>query len=75
VVAEGLVLTLTAASLGLVGSIALFPLLEDVVGIRTLPWNVVALGIGCAALLALLTALPPALRAGRINIVDALAGR
>ncbi len=32
-------------------------------------------GIGAAVLLALIVGLPPALRAGRLNIVDALADK
>ena len=40
-----------------------------------MPPSVVATGTGLAILLALVTGLPPALRAGRLNIVDALAAR
>jgi ABC-type lipoprotein release transport system permease subunit len=40
-----------------------------------MPASVFALGIGFAAVLALVSALPPALRAQRLKIVDALAGR
>ncbi|HEV2676295.1 MAG TPA: FtsX-like permease family protein [Aliidongia sp.] len=75
VLAECLVLCVIAAALGLAAAAALFPMLKDVVGIVNLPLEVVGLGIGVAVLLALVTGLPPAWRAMRLNIVDALAGR
>ena len=40
-----------------------------------LPWIVFAVGVGSAVLLGLLGALPPAWRAARLSIVDALAVR
>ena len=75
VVAEGLVLAVTAAALGLAASAAAFPLLQDVVGVPRLPAAVVVLGLFYAVLLALITALLPGWRVARLNIVDALAGR
>ena len=75
VVAEGLVLAVTAAALGLVASAAAFPLLQDVVGVPRLPATVLGLGLFYAVLLALITALLPGWRVARLNIVDALAGR
>jgi putative ABC transport system permease protein len=75
VVAEGLVLALTAAALGLAGSVAAFPALAGVVGVPSLPLGVLELGILCAVLLAVVTTLLPGLRVARLNIVDALAGR
>ena len=75
VVAEGLVLALTAAALGLAGSAAAFPLLQDVVGVPHLPPAVIGLGLFYAVLLALVTALLPGLRVARLNIVNALGGR
>ncbi len=75
VVAEGLVLSLTAAALGLVGAAAAFPMLQDFVGVPSLPPAVVGQGLFYAVLLALVTALAPGLRVARLNIVDALAGR
>ena len=41
----------------------------------SMPAQVVALGAGCAALVALISASAPAVRAARLNIVAALAGR
>ncbi|UCI19929.1 ABC transporter permease [Mesorhizobium sp. B2-1-8] len=75
VVAEGLVLSIIAAALGLAGSAAAFPLLEGVVGVAHLPAGVVALGLFYAVLLALVTTLLPGLRVARLNLVDALGGR
>ena len=75
VLAECLLLCVIAAALGLAVAAALFPMMKDVLGIVTLPPQVIGLGIGVAVLLALVTGLPPAWRAMRLNIVDALAGR
>jgi putative ABC transport system permease protein len=36
---------------------------------------VIVMGVGIAIVLALISGLPPAVRAQRLNIVDALAGR
>jgi len=52
-----------------------FPSLRALVGDLPLPGSVIRLGVGIAALLALVSGLPPAVRAQRLNIVDALAGR
>ena len=75
VLTECLVLCVIAALLGLGIAAALFPLMKDVLGIVNLPLQVIGLGLVAAVLLALVTGLPPALRAMRLNIVDALAGR
>jgi putative ABC transport system permease protein len=75
VLAESLLLCLFAAAIGLAGAAALFPMAKDVVGVVKLPAIVIFAGLGIAVLLALLSGLPPAIRAGRLNIVDALAGR
>jgi putative ABC transport system permease protein len=40
-----------------------------------LPLGVIAGGLAIAVILALISGLPPAVRALRLNIVDALAGR
>lgn len=75
VVAEGLVLTLVAAAIGLAGSAAAFPFLQDVVGVPKLPPVVIGLGLFYAVLLAIVTGLLPGLRAARLSIIDALGGR
>jgi putative ABC transport system permease protein len=75
VLAESLVLCLLSAALGLAAASGLFPLLKDYLGIVHLPASVLIGGSVVAAVMALITGLPPALRAQRLNIVDALAGR
>jgi putative ABC transport system permease protein len=75
VLAESLLLCLVAAAIGLAIASAVFPALKDIIGVVRLPGQVLALGATIAVLLALVTGLPPAWRAKRLNIVDALAGR
>ncbi|HTE40603.1 MAG TPA: FtsX-like permease family protein, partial [Steroidobacteraceae bacterium] len=75
VLSESFLLCAFAAMLGLgLGAIGLRGL-GTMIGITAIPTIVVVMGIGIAALLALASGLPPALRAQRLNIVDALAGR
>jgi len=75
VLSECLLLCGIAALIGLGLAASAFPLMKDVLGIVALPPQVIGLGVGVAVLLALVTGLPPAWRAMRLNIVDALAGR
>jgi putative ABC transport system permease protein len=75
VLAESLLLCLAAAALGLAAAALLFPSLKDMLGVVRMPLSVVGSGALVAVLLAVITGLPPALRARRLNIVDALAGR
>jgi putative ABC transport system permease protein len=75
VLAESILLCAMAAALGLLAARGLFPLLKSVVGSASLPNSVIATGAVVALLLALATGLPPAWRARRLVIVDALAGR
>jgi putative ABC transport system permease protein len=75
VLAESLLLCLFAAAIGLALASMMFPALKAFMGEVTLPGSVLAMGALVATLLALITGLPPALRAKRLNIVDALAGR
>ena len=75
VLAESLVLCLVAAALGLALAAAVFPAMAEYIGETRMPPEVLILGAAVAALLAVVTGLPPALRAKRLNIVDALAGR
>ena len=74
-VAESVVLCVFAAALGLLLAVALFPLIRDISELTTLPLLVIGEGAALAVLLALVTALPPAINAGRLKIVDALARR
>jgi putative ABC transport system permease protein len=76
VLAESLLLCVLAAAIGLGLSYAVLPIIKQV-GLPGLELSALALvpGIGVAVLLALIVGLPPALRAMRLNIVDALADK
>jgi putative ABC transport system permease protein len=72
VIGESLLLCVFAAIVGVAASYGLIPVVRSVLqGIPTLPW-LIPEGIGLAVLLALLIGTPPALRAMRLNVVDAL---
>lgn len=75
VLIESVLLCVLAASLGLAAAAAAFPV-TAALGIAgaALPIRVVALGLAIAVGLALASGLPPAWRAQRLVIVDALAG-
>ena len=75
ILSESLLLCMLAALLGLAGAWALFPLMQGFIGVATLPGGVIALGVGAAILMALVTGTPPAWRLQRLKLVDALAGR
>lgn len=75
VLTEAFLLCTFAALLGLGAAAAIFPQLRDIMGDLPMPLIVVWMGIGLALLLALVSGLLPAVRAQRLNIVDALAGR
>jgi putative ABC transport system permease protein len=75
VLAESLLLCVIAAALGLALASLIFPLLKDTIGVVQLPTSVLISGAVIAVLLALATGGLPALRAQRLVIVDALAGR
>lgn len=72
---EAVLLCGTAAIIGLAGATALFPQMKSVIGVASLPPQVVILGIGLAVLLAVLIGAWPAARVRRLSIVDSLAGR
>jgi putative ABC transport system permease protein len=76
VLIESVLLCVLAASLGLAAAAAVFPI-TAALGIAgaALPLKVVALGLAIAVGLALASGLPPAWRAQRLVIVEALAGR
>jgi putative ABC transport system permease protein len=80
VLSEAVLLTVGAAVLGLLVAHTLLPALGSAMaryglpGLRV-PWVVLAIGVGVAVLLALVSALPPALRARRLSIIQALAAR
>ena len=75
VLSESLLLCLAAAGIGLAAAAAIFPMAKNVFGVVNLPAIVLFMGFAAAVLLALISGLPPAWRAKRLNIVDALAGR
>jgi putative ABC transport system permease protein len=72
VFAESLLLCLIAAALGLAVAQMIFPLIASKIGAAQLPLRVLVSGGIISVLLALVTGLPPALTASRLNIVDAL---
>jgi len=75
VLVEALLLCVFAAAIGLGLADLLFPLMKSVVGEVGLQASVLLAGFGVAVVLAVLTGLPPAWRAKRLDIVDALAAR
>jgi putative ABC transport system permease protein len=74
---EALLLCGIAAAAGLAVAAEIAPRIYRLIGAGglSLPWTVVALGAGVAVLVAVVSALPPARRVQKLNIVDALAGR
>ena len=75
VLAEALMLCVFGALAGiLMASKLLFPLIFAAFKLDAIPMppHVIALGVAISIALAMVTGLPPALRAGRLNIVDAL---
>jgi putative ABC transport system permease protein len=76
VLIESTMLCVLAAALGLAAAAAVFPVTAALgLGGSTLPLRVVAFGLAMAVILALASGAPPAWRARRLVIVDALAGR
>ena len=75
VLAESLLLCAIAAAIGLALSFAALPIIKmGLQGVQLSPKALIP-GIGAAVLLALIVGMPPALRAMRLNIVDALADK
>jgi putative ABC transport system permease protein len=72
VITESAALCLVAAVLGLSIAALLFPALKSFIGIGKLPLNVFLLGLVFAVILAGIAALPPALKAKRLSIAEAL---
>lgn len=75
VLIESLLLCVVAAAIGLGIAQLLFPMLKNTIGVVSLPSSVLLRGAIVAVLLAFATGGLPALRAKRLVIVDALAGR
>jgi putative ABC transport system permease protein len=75
VLAESVTLFLVAAAIGLAISAAVFPLAKSILQTVKLPLPVLLIGAVLAVVAAVLSAIVPALRAKRLNIVEALAVR
>ena len=75
VVGESLLICIVAALIGLALATGVFPYTAKFVPGLSMPLTVVGFGLIGAVLVALITAAPPALRAARLQVVDALAGR
>jgi putative ABC transport system permease protein len=75
VVGESLLLCVVAALIGLALATGIFPYTAKFVPGLSMPLSVVGFGVIGAVLVALVTAAPPASRAARLQVVDALAGR
>jgi putative ABC transport system permease protein len=77
VFAEALLLCAVAAGIGLAIASVIAPAIYRTIGAGglELPWSVVGMGLAISAAVAVISALPPAWRVQRLNIVDALAGR
>ena len=78
VLAEAVVLLLLGSGLGMLATISLLPALNSATGGRFPPLFVASstwlIALGLAVVLALAIGLPPALRARRLKIIEALAG-
>lgn len=75
VLTEALSLFVLAAALGLATATATFPFLGDYVGIGAMPPRIIPIGLGFAVVAALVSAVVPALRAQRLDVIAALAVR
>jgi putative ABC transport system permease protein len=75
VLAEAAFVCVVAAGFGLALALLAFPFAARFVPGISMPLQVVAIGLGCAALVALISAAVPAMRAARLQIVAALASR
>lgn len=75
IVAEAAFICVVAAGFGLLLALVAFPFASKFVPGLSMPLRVVAIGLGCGALVSLVSASVPAIRAARLNIVAALASR
>ena len=75
ILAEAAVVCVAAAAFGLTLALLAFPFASKFVPGLSMPVQVVAIGLGCAGLVSLISASAPAIRAARLNIVAALASR
>jgi putative ABC transport system permease protein len=75
VLAEALTFCLVSAAIGLGLAALLFPVARQLIGFNVQAGPLMLAGFGLAVVLALVSGLPPAIRAMRLQVVDALAGR
>ena len=75
VVGEGLLICLAAALMGLALATGVFPYAAKFIPGLSMPLKVVGFALIGAVFVALITAAPPASRAARLQVADALAGR
>jgi putative ABC transport system permease protein len=75
IVAEAAFVCVIAAGFGLILALVAFPFAAKFVPGLSMPASVAAVGLACAALVALISASAPAIRAARLNIVAALGSR
>lgn len=75
VLAEALTVCIAAAAFGLALAALVFPYASKVVVGLSMPLVVVAVGLGCSVLVALVSAAVPAVLAARLRVAMALAGR
>lgn len=73
--AETLLFCLFAAGIGLGLAELAFPLIRNAIGFQASAGPILLAGLGFAVALAVISGVPPAVRAMRLQIVDALAGR
>ncbi|HEY3890062.1 MAG TPA: FtsX-like permease family protein [Caulobacteraceae bacterium] len=75
ILAESLTFCLVSAAIGLGLAAMLFPVARQLIGFNIQAGPLMLVGLALAVGLALISGLPPAVRAMRLQVVDALAGR
>ncbi len=75
ILAESLTFCLVSAAIGLGLAAMLFPVARQLIGFNIQAGPLMLVGFALAVGLALISGLPPAIRAMRLQVVDALAGR
>ena len=75
VLCEATIFCVVSAAVGLGLASLLFPIARNLIGFDVQAGPLMLAGFGLAVALALVTGLPPAIRAMRLQVVDALAGR
>ena len=75
VLGEALVVCVAGALFGLALANMVFPFASRFVPGLSMPWMVVVIGVGAAVFVALISSALPAVRAARLQVVAALAGR